>query len=331
MKFIYNRNVKSIQKNNKQTIIKSWGILFTTIVCIFLSFYGLKNFYFKILFLACILIFFLGSLIFWLTFIPFISWQPSKSFKVIHSMIGKNLFNHGTFFRVENGYFDKDYFTLSNKPSIAALLIDRHSAVVIQKKQKEKSILLSGFHQPSKGTKVVHSINLQPTQFIWGPETSRNPFRKPNNTNLDLTHKNSYAIAYALTKCKTANGISLAPVFAIIYTIQPVGSNEQLNEKLLTLSRSLEQKGLYGNVSQNFSEIIGGFVSRQFRLVINEHDFSDVYPSKSLPSDMFLSIKNKIGQMDFTANQSAQSTDPLESALFSLITIKVYLEKIWVE
>ena len=268
------------------------------------------------------------SLLFWAHFLPFQHDGDSGRLPIFRIVMGR-FFNSGKSIQpVKDGSFDPDYFALRSKPAIPALLIDEHSAVITKADNGKRSLLLGGLQPLDQKATIVHVFHLLPAAFTFGPSGNHNPLTHTASARNSLHSGKALHMDIERTRCLTADGIELVPVFNILYRIKAPQELENGTREWLAFSAFLESANATGNVSHQIAQMIGGQIANQIKQMMASTSWEQI--EQAAPSQEKLSayIQRMLDQPADTGG-GHDNRNLLPAAWRNLFIISVSVGQVW--
>jgi hypothetical protein len=268
------------------------------------------------------------SLLFWAHFLPFQHDGDTVTFPFFRILLGNLLRRGRSIQTVKNGAFDADYFALRSKPAIPALLIDSHSAVTTKAANGKRGLLLAGLWPLERKTTVVHVFHLLPAAFTFGPGGNHNPFTHTISAKNNLRGGKALHMEIERTRCQTADGVELIPVFNVIYRIKPPQEMENGTREWLAFSAYLESVNVFGHVTDQIEDMIGGTIANPIKQTIASKTWDQIEQGASSREKLIAYIQR---MLDLPADDSDGygQNHLLPTAWRNIFTISVTVEQVW--
>lgn len=210
------KSIKEVESTRKH-----WFILLVYILIILIGFIvsGQIHWPLYVIIFTTIAVFF--SLAFWQEYIlP--DFGLSNNYLLSRYILLNQFFKSPLVLSVKNGEIEGDYILLKKKPVVRVINVDHRSAVIIESKSNQKSLLLQGVHILGKNPKIIGVFYLG-LRFIQIGPVDKNTL-EPKNTHESQTEYHSRISSAVKTRTKLLSGDSIFPSFTVFYRPDTTGN-----------------------------------------------------------------------------------------------------------
>ena len=321
-----------MQKREKQKTAPGQGIGIVFIIWSCLCFsplFVLQHAVQRISYTLFLLFVWVCSFLFWFAFFPNRPDNTPKAFRIFGLFI-TDVFNpRKTAGFIENGSFDRDYFTIQKKPYIASLFIDSNSIVIIKDIQNRRTVLSSGLWKLEKGSSIIHTFDLLPHSFTYGADTDQNLFKLSHQNHRNLKGLNAHNLDLERSRCLTKDGVELFPCLHITYRLLDPNQYKHSYKELLTFSAYLEGKSQIGNGTKAIEEYIGSLTIMGLRDLFNTLSKNDIGDHINDPDKLAEVIREKVGTLLNQKTAPGIMKNPDRFSWLSLFRIKTEIRRVW--
>jgi len=321
-----------MQKREKQKTAPGQGIaiVFIILSCLCLTpLFVLQIAVHRISYTLFLLFVWVCSFLFWFAFFP--NW-PENTLKAIRKFglfITDGFNPRKTTGFIENGSFDRDYFTIQKKPYIASLFIDSNSIAIIKDLQNRRTVLTTGLWNLKKGSSIIHTFDLLPHSFTYGSDTDQNPFEISHQNHRNLKGLNARNLNLERSKCLTKDGGELFPCLHITYRLLDPNQYKHSKKGLLTFSAYLEGKSQIGKGTKAIEEYIGSLTIMGLRDLFNTLSKNDIGDHINDPDKLAEVIQEKMGTLLNQKTAPGTMKNPDRFSWLSLFRIKTEIRRVW--